>query len=88
MAFSINSVNDIVSLGRFIGATATLGKTPADIIRRLKNDHEFLQHVMATTCLRRTKEMGFINLELPPKHEKLIRIVFSEAEKAMYDKLL
>lgn len=43
---------------------------------------------MTTICLRRTKEMRFVNLNLPPKQEKLIRIEFSEAEDAMYEKLL
>ena len=85
---SINYVNDIYSLGRFIGITATLRKSPADVIRRLKNDHQFLQDVMTTICLRRTKEMSFVNLDLPQKHEEIIRITFSESEDAMYQKLL
>lgn len=75
-------------MSRFIKATATLGKKDPDIIRRLKKDHQFLQNVMATICLRRTKEMGFVNLQLPPKEEELVRIEFSEAENAMYQKLL
>lgn len=32
--------------------------------------------------------MGFVNLDLPPKQEELIRIEFSEAENVMYQQLL
>lgn len=32
--------------------------------------------------------MSFVNLELPPKQEELIRIEFSEAENVMYQQLL
>ena len=81
-------MNDIYSLGRFVGITGTLQKSPSDVIRRLKNDHQFLQDVMATICLRRTKEMSFIDLKLPPKHEDVIRIKFTESEDAMYRLLL
>ncbi|SPO05925.1 uncharacterized protein DNG_08614 [Cephalotrichum gorgonifer] len=83
----INTETDIFSLAKFIGATATLGKPPKVIISRLKTDHEFLQNVMTTICLRRTKDMSFINLKLPEKEEELVRIEFSEAEKEMYQKL-
>ena len=85
---SVNSVKDICSLSKFIQVTATLGKKETEIMRRMKNDHEFLQKYMSTICLRRTKEMGFVNLQLPPKEEELIRIEFSEAERPMYEKLL
>lgn len=88
MPQSINSVNDIYSLGRFVGITTTLRKSSQEVTRRLKNDHQFLQDVMTTICLRRTKEMRFVNLELPAKQEKLIRIELSEAEDAMYQELL
>lgn len=84
----INSEKDIHSLCKFIGANATLNKGDAIIARRLKSDHEFLQDVMAILCLRRTKNMSFINLDLPPKEEELVRVEFSEAEELMYQKLL
>ena len=81
-------MKDICSLSKFIQVTATLGKKETEIMRRLRNDHQFLQNYMTTICLRRTKEMGFVNLQLPPKEEELIRIEFSEAERPMYQKLL
>jgi SNF2 family DNA or RNA helicase len=76
------------TLGKFIGIGDTLLAHDKTLVRRFRTDVEFLRDVMAILCLRRTKEMSFINLNLPPKEEELIRIEFSQAEGIMYDKLL
>jgi len=42
---------------------------------------------MATICLRRTKEMKFVNLGLPELKEYVHRVKFSKEERDKYDVL-
>lgn len=47
-----------------------------------------LQSVMQDLCLRRKKDMKFVDLKLPPKTEYIHRITFRSDEKNKYDALL
>ena len=53
----------------------------------LKSDHGLLHMFMSTVCLRRTKGMKFVNLKLPQKSDKVIRIKFEPHEDEKYEKL-
>lgn len=56
----------------------TLGDQNAELI---------LQSVMRTMCLRRKKEMKFIDLKLPELSEYVHRIPFRKDEREKYDAL-
>lgn len=64
----------------------------AKITRRLssgdKNAEALLQSLMRSICLRRRKDMKFVDLKLPEKKEYIHRITFRPEEKAKYDALL
>lgn len=47
-----------------------------------------LQSLMQDICLRRKKDMKFVDLKLPKKTEYLHRITFHPEEKTKYDALL
>lgn len=47
-----------------------------------------LQSLMQDICLRRKKDMKFVDLKLPKKTEYLHRITFLPEEKSKYDTLL
>lgn len=47
-----------------------------------------LQSLMQDICLRRKKNMKFVDLKLPKKTEYLHRITFLPEEKSKYDALL
>jgi SWI/SNF-related matrix-associated actin-dependent regulator of chromatin subfamily A3 len=47
-----------------------------------------LQSLMQDICLRRKKDMKFVDLRLPKKTEYLHRITFHPEEKTKYDALL
>jgi SWI/SNF-related matrix-associated actin-dependent regulator of chromatin subfamily A3 len=47
-----------------------------------------LQSLMQDLCLRRKKDMKFVDLKLPPKTEYVHRITFWPDEKRKYDALL
>lgn len=53
----------------------TQGSKPAEII---------LQSIMRTMCLRRKKDMKFIDLKLPDLSEYVHRITFRKDEKEKY----
>ena len=44
-----------------------------------------LQALMSTICLRRRKDMGFINLRLPDITSRVLRVKFNTDEKEKYD---
>ena len=90
----INSLKDLYSLVRFIGLTGGLERFEifnSVIIRPLKAGREdatlLLQALMGTICLRRRKEMAFIDLRLPELTEYVHRIKFLPQEKEKYDAL-
>lgn len=97
----INNVKDFFSLLRFLKITGGLedeGLFSQAIARPIKQAHSshpdriraigLLGHLMKDLCLRRKKEMKFVNLNLPPKTEYIHRVSFDQTEKAKYEALL
>lgn len=90
----INNLKDIYSLVRFIGLTGGLERLEifnSVLIRPLNQGDEnaslLLQALMATICLRRKKEMKFVDLKLPELSEYVHRIDFLDHEKEKYEAL-
>ncbi|MCJ1475579.1 hypothetical protein MMC13_004242 [Lambiella insularis] len=90
----INSLKDLYSMVRFIGLTGGLERYEvfnSVLIRPLKSGNEeanlLLQALMGTLCLRRRKDMAFIDLRLPKLSEYVHRIKFLPEEKEKYDAL-
>lgn len=91
----INSLKDLYSLIRFIGLTGGLEKLEiynSVLVRPLKGGdpsaRALLQAIMSALCLRRKKEMKFIDLKLPKLEEFVHRIEFSDHEKERYEAFL
>lgn len=53
-----------------------------------KKAEVLLQNIIHDLCLRRRKDMKFVDLKLPPKTEYVHRITFRDDEKAKYNALL
>lgn len=90
----INNLKDLYSLVRFIGLTGGLERLEifnSILIRPLNqgdvNASLLLQALMATICLRRKKEMKFVDLKLPELSEYVHRIDFLPHEKEKYEAL-
>ena len=87
----INNLKDLYSLLRFIGISGgleQLGVFSGALIRPMKHRSEagvvLLQAIMSTLCLRRKKEMPFIDLRLPELTEYIHRIQFLPQERKRY----
>ncbi|KAL8696081.1 MAG: hypothetical protein Q9201_007834 [Fulgogasparrea decipioides] len=90
----INSLKDLYSLVRFLGLTGGLERLEifnSVLIRPLKQGSDdaslLLQALMGTICLRRKKEMKFIDLRLPELTEYVHRVEFLPHEKEKYEAL-
>jgi SWI/SNF-related matrix-associated actin-dependent regulator of chromatin subfamily A3 len=90
----INSLKDLYSLVRFIRMSGGLGQFElfnSAIIRPLNQGQDkaglVLQTLMRSICLRRTKDMSFIDLKLPELSEYIHKIEFLPHEKDKYDAL-
>ncbi|KAI5795352.1 SNF2 family helicase [Peziza echinospora] len=90
----VNNLKDLYSLVRYLRFSG--GLSEIDIFNRVfmrplntgdKEGSERLQALMATICLRRTKEMKFVNLGLPELKEYVHRVKFSKEERDKYDVL-
>ncbi|KMU90685.1 DNA repair protein RAD5 [Coccidioides immitis H538.4] len=88
----INNLKDLYSQLRYLrisGGLEDFSVFNSALIRPLKdedpNANLVLQALMATICLRRKKEMGFINLRLPPMQSHILHVKFSQHEKEKYD---
>ena len=88
----INNLKDLYSLIRFLRLTGGLERLAifnGALIRPLKEGHEWasklLQALMSTICLRRRKEMKFIDLKLPELSEYVHRVEFLPHEKEKYE---
>ncbi|KAH6607662.1 hypothetical protein Trco_003975 [Trichoderma cornu-damae] len=91
----VNSVKDLQSLVRFLHITGGIEQPEifnTAISRKLmtgdRSAEAILQSLMQDVCLRRKKDMKFIDLKLPKKTEYLHRIAFFPEEKTKYDALL
>ncbi|KAL6717893.1 hypothetical protein ACLMJK_003978 [Lecanora helva] len=90
----INNLKDLYSLIRFIGLTGGLERLEifnSILIRPLNqgdgNASLLLQALMATICLRRKKEMKFVDLRLPELSEYKHAIDFLPHEREKYEAL-
>ncbi len=90
----INTLKDLYSLVKFIrlsGGLDQLDVFSSVLIRPLAAGHEaaslLLQALMGTICLRRKKEMKFIDLKLPELTEYVHKIEFLPHEKEKYQAL-
>ncbi|KAL4729593.1 hypothetical protein ACLX1H_004013 [Fusarium chlamydosporum] len=84
----VNSVKDLHSLVKFLHITGGIEQSEifnAQISRRLavgdKTGEKLLQALMHDLCLRRKKDMKFVDLKLPAKKEYVHRIPFRKDEK-------
>ncbi|KAL9020661.1 MAG: hypothetical protein Q9185_002109 [Variospora sp. 1 TL-2023] len=90
----INSLKDLYSLVRFLrlsGGLERLDIFNSVLIRPLKEGREdaslLLQALMGTICLRRKKEMSFVDLRLPELTEYVHRVEFLPHEREKYEAL-
>ncbi|KAH8912067.1 RAD5-like protein [Coniochaeta sp. PMI_546] len=91
----VNNVRDIHSLVKFLRLTGGIEQLEVfnTVITRpltegLAIGEALLQSLMQDLCLRRKKDMKFVDLKLPPKTEYVHRITFWADEKRKYDVLL
>ncbi|KID70884.1 DNA repair and recombination protein RAD5B, partial [Metarhizium hybridum] len=91
----INSVKDLQSLIKFLHITGGIEHPEifnTRITRRLVSGDAsaeiMLQALMQDICLRRKKDMKFVDLKIPEKKEYLHRITFHPEEKRKYEALL
>ncbi|KAI4129439.1 MAG: hypothetical protein LQ338_002220 [Usnochroma carphineum] len=90
----INSLKDLYSLVRFLrlsGGLERLDIFNSVLIRPLRDGREeaslLLQGLMGTICLRRKKEMSFVDLRLPELTEYIHRVEFLPHEREKYEAL-
>lgn len=90
----INTLKDLFSLVRFLRITGGLERLEifnSVLIRPLNQGHEdaslLLQAIMSTVCLRRKKEMKFVDLRLPNLEEYVHPVEFLPHEQEKYDAL-
>ena len=95
MNFSINSVKDLHSLVKFLHLTGGIEQPEifnTNVTRKLaagdRAGEAVVQALVQDICLRRKKDMKFVDLKLPEKREYLHRIAFHPSEKQKYDALL
>lgn len=91
----VNSIKDLCSMVKFLRLTGGIQDPEifnTVITRPLGlGDHraeKMLQSLMSGLCLRRKKDMKFVDLKLPPKSEHVHRIPFHAEEKKKYEALL
>ncbi|KAF5506564.1 putative SWI/SNF-related matrix-associated actin-dependent regulator of chromatin subfamily A member 3-like 1 [Colletotrichum siamense] len=91
----INNIKDFQSLLQFLHITGGVEQPVifnTVISRPLAQGHQraetLLQLLMRDLCLRRKKDMKFVDLKLPPKTEYVHRIQFRPDEKNKYEALL
>ncbi|CDM29470.1 hypothetical protein DTO013E5_5196 [Penicillium roqueforti] len=87
----INTLKDLYAQIRFLkfsGGLEDLGIFNSVLIRPLTAGEPearlLLEALMGTICLRRRKDMSFINLKLPEMTSRLIRIKFNAHEQEKY----
>jgi len=90
----VNSIKDLYSMLKFLHITGGLERMElfnAVLTRPLAlgspNAELILQSIMRTMCLRRRKDMKFIDLRLPELSEYIHRIPFRKDEREKYEAL-
>ena len=90
----VNNLKDLYSLVKFLHLTGGLERLEifnSVLIRPLNAGNEaanlLLQALMSTICLRRMKDMKFVDLRLPELTEYVHRIEFLPHEKEKYEAL-
>ncbi|GKZ18628.1 hypothetical protein AbraIFM66951_007648 [Aspergillus brasiliensis] len=88
----VNTLKDLYSQVRFLrltGGLEDLAVFNSVLIRPLlsgdPDSRMLLQALMTTICLRRRKDMNFVNLRLPPLTSRILRIKFHPHEQEKYD---
>ncbi|PWY70250.1 SNF2 family helicase [Aspergillus heteromorphus CBS 117.55] len=88
----VNTLKDLYSQIRFLrlsGGLEDLAVFNSALIRPLMSGDPdarlLLQALMGTICLRRRKDMNFVNLRLPPLTSRILRIKFHAHEQEKYD---
>lgn len=91
----VNTIKDLYSMVKYLGITGGLERPElfnAVVTRPLAAGDPgaelLLQSIMRTFCLRRKKEMRFVDLKLPDLSEYIHRITFRKDERKKYDALL
>lgn len=92
---SVNSIKDLHSIVKFLRITGGIEQLEVfnSVITRRLGDmggegDSLLQTLMQDLCLRRKKDMKFVDLKLPEKKEFVHRITFRDEEQRKYDALL
>lgn len=94
----INSLTDLYSQIRFLGLSGGLDNFSVfkNVLIRPLGDkvdykkeevYRLLQNVMGAVCLRRKKDMNFINLRLPELSSHILTIKLNETEQTKYTML-
>ncbi|KAE8142226.1 SNF2 family N-terminal domain-containing protein [Aspergillus pseudotamarii] len=88
----VNSLKDLYSQVRFLrlsGGLEDMTVFTSVLIRPLMSEDSnarlLLQALMSTICLRRRKDMEFVNLRLPSLTSRVLRIKFHAHEQEKYD---
>ncbi|KAM0280884.1 hypothetical protein ACHAQH_003773 [Verticillium albo-atrum] len=91
----VNNLKDLQSMLAFLHMTGGVEQPTifnTVITRPLTSGHKkaesLLQNIMHDLCLRRRKDMAFVDLKLPPKTEYVHRITFRKDEEEKYKALL
>ncbi|KAJ4389817.1 hypothetical protein N0V93_007289 [Gnomoniopsis smithogilvyi] len=91
----VNSIRDLQSIVKFLKLTGGIEEPEVfnTVITRplaqgSPDGEVLLQSLMQGICLRRKKDMAFVDLRLPPKSEYVHRITFRAEEKKKYEALL
>ncbi|KAI1807585.1 SNF2 family N-terminal domain-containing protein [Daldinia bambusicola] len=98
----VNSPKDFLSALKFLGMTGGIEETTFFVsmidkplssgIEGGENEFKLAQRLFQSLtrdlCLRRRKDMKFVDLKLPPKTEYIHRIKFRDDERQRYDALL
>ncbi|KAL1897516.1 hypothetical protein Cpir12675_002304 [Ceratocystis pirilliformis] len=85
MQVFINRSDDLYSLALFVGVDHSLEHKA--VFRRMMMNTKECQTFVADFCLRRTKDMDFVNLKLPTKTEHVEYINFNQKEAENYQVL-
>lgn len=88
----VNNLKDLYSQVKFLGISGGLEDYAvfnSTLIRPLNNEDPSasltLQALMGTVCLRRKKDMNFINLKLPPMSSHVLNVKWTTHERVKYE---